>query len=415
MKNTLGFASTGILIAVIGLLILGGGAYYITNQPLTQNENKNPESQLHESSNEQEREVPDNESPKLPESPVTSVDSQERSVFVSSNPYYAIDAENIYYQDEVLPIADPTSFKVVTPYSGYAHGDDVGSVYAYDSKNYYKNAEVIGSRANPNIRVFADKYILVGNELMGLGYSSQGVGRVAVENPSSLKYLGVTFFADDKNVYSMAWPDNCSGISCETIKSFIDSIAPSDFKVVAMTGWEHPDFRNKEIYGGYYHYSKGAHYAPREPSPRYIVVGNDVYTFFSTAFGTDTTIQKIDGADANTFAYVGGDYAKDKDNVYYFGGILGTNLSTILAEANPSDFKIYYPNPEDKFYLGVDSDSVYYKSKLLEGIDPKTMVIEKGTTIIKDNDTIWFGSGNCSFRDFRQGDFSEIETYRPPC
>jgi len=354
----------------------------------------------------------------LPDRPIEQaeviVDKTERHVFMSENPYYAIDEKNIYYQDETLEITDPNSFKIITLYDNGAL-DDASRypVYSYDNKNYYKNAEVIGKRSDTNIRVFADRYILVGDQLMGSNSSSKGIHSSKIENPDSLKYLGATFFVDNKKVYSTKWPDNCLGYECLSMRLFINSISPKDFKVV-MTDGDNSDLINTEKYGGYNYYKNSDIYIPLEQSPRYIIVGSEVYAFVYLTDGQEVVARKIKDADADTFVYVGDGYTKDKNNVYY---VNVTNLfsSPVLIDAESDSFMIYYPNPEGKFNLGKDNGSVYYASKLLKGIDPKTMVIERGNTVIKDNDTVWFDLGNCDFGDFREGDFSEIETYEPPC
>jgi hypothetical protein len=369
-----------------------------------------------------------------PAEPVITTDQQEnknivpdrvnsnRTLFVRSDPYYAVDTKKIYYQDTSLPIADPDSFKVVTLYSGYALVEDEEAyitnrpVYAYDDVYYYKNAEVIGTRENPSIRVFGDIYILVEDELFGMSDSVlHGIGRIKIANPHSLQYLGATFFTDGQRVYSMAAVDNCLTDSCTAMKAFLSSVTPTQFAVVPMDIWEHGDLKDKEIYGGYYKNGEG-YYIAKEPQPRFAIVNDQVRTFIGNEFfGIETRVGIIEEADPASFEYIGGhysSYAKDKNRVYHFDGL---SDATILQEADVDTFNIYYPDPKDKSHLGIDTDSVYFKDVWLEGIDPNTMVVQDALGIIQDTDTVWVLAGNCHYMTYREATFEELPTYRPPC
>jgi hypothetical protein len=122
-------------------------------------------------------------------------------------------------------------------------------------------------------------------------------------------------------------------------------------------------------------------------------------------------LSEVENIDVENFEIIGGGYLKDVNSVFFMGA-----NTWMLQSANPVAFTIYQPDVNnEKFILGVSGVNVYYKYKLLEGIDFNEMRVEKFNSIIRDTDTVWYSSGNCHFGDFTKGELDKIETYQPPC
>lgn len=150
------------------------------------------------------------------------------------------------------------------------------------------------------------------------------------------------------------------------------------------------------------------------------VTDGKVYAYITTPLCAVTEKKEVIGADATSFKYIGDGYAKDASNVYYLndGDVcskMGGKVS-ILQDADPASFTLKkYPEVNDTFSLGADSDSVYFDSTFLKGINPLSMRTEQHGNIIRDEDTVWLNGGNCHVSEYREGSLSELSSYEPPC
>jgi hypothetical protein len=127
--------------------------------------------------------------------------------------------------------------------------------------------------------------------------------------------------------------------------------------------------------------------------------------------GDYVSVYSFEDVDLDTFEDLGNDFARDKNNVYYFGEY-PTAKPGIIDGADPETFVA--TSLLGRWYLVNDKDSLFFLSRKLEGVNPVTATItEKG--IIRDEDTLWFPSGSCHFANYRLGTQEEVDEFMPPC
>lgn len=91
--------------------------------------------------------------------------------------------------------------------------------------------------------------------------------------------------------------------------------------------------------------------------------------------------RKIDGADAKTFeVFEDGEYAKDKNNVYY--------KENVLNEADPKSFKLL---TKIGYGLGKDKNNLYFWENKVDNIDVKTLEImtDEFSIYLKDKNGLY--------------------------
>lgn len=210
---------------------------------------------------------------------------------------------------------------------------------------------------------------LYGNVLTS-GSTTWNFEDIAVEDPATLEYLGLGLFKDSKRIYSTGYVQDVSidGMKVERL----DASKPTSIATRA-----------------------GAHY---------LFNGNTVYAFVSD--NSPYWLQEVKGADRTSFEVIGYHYAKDSTNVYYD--------SLILPYASPRDARLSYE--WSKYHpILVSGNKVFWHRTYLEGIDADGMSVDRDRGIVRDEDTIWYATGNCHFINYRVGTFDELDTYRPPC
>lgn len=83
----------------------------------------------------------------------------------------------------------------------------------------------------------------------------------------------------------------------------------------------------------------------------------------------------IDGADPETFNYIGNGYAADIKNVYYKGHK--------IADADVNTFKSVFNG------FAIDKEYVYYRADIIKGADPRTFrYLDNGYSV--DSDNVYF-------------------------
>lgn len=309
-----------------------------------------------------------------------------------SDTHFAKDATHVFYATSTLENANPATFKLHD--SGY--GIDTASVfyrgyrladanpasfsattlrkYVSDDTNvYFENMRLDGIPANQFLqtggtvpaRVVAfpgDKYFeitLQGNYLIWNG------GIVRVDDPGSLQHLGLGIFKDSRRFYSNG-------------------------QVVGIDKLDH----TKEIQ--IIRNETGA--------AEYLRNGDAVYALVSEM--SLPVLVRVESADAATFTILKHGYAKDTEHVFYQEKSLpGANPLNFSSRAVTGDYPV----------IGFSGVNAYWRAVLLSGIDPTSIQVEKGGTIIRDADSAWFSSGNCHFGSYREGSIEEIPTYIPPC
>ena len=105
-----------------------------------------------------------------------------------------------------------------------------------------------------------------------------------------------------------------------------------------------------------------------------------VQVYYRPYCGQDCSYNLLDGADASSFEVIGYPYSKDKNYVYYL------NKSTLIDR----DTMVIYDTVGDKRYVK-DKSNVYYKGKILDGVDLETFeVIEDHYfSLSKDKDNVY--------------------------
>ena len=318
---------------------------------------------------------------------------------------YTKDGDNVFYATTTLEGADPRTFNVhpSTRYGMDAKaafffgkkilGADLGSFvlinndsrpyeyrdFAKDKTRVYYQGEVVEG-LNPD--VFSQGGIISGRVVANQGGDDQVVlqgnyliwrnGLLRIEEPSTLEYIGLGIFRDSKKLYSTG---------------FISKHYETGFGVTDLNPAESISFL----------------YSP-DGAAEYLINGNKVYALVSEM--SPFWLEPVEGADAVSFKLLTNGYAKDKNSIFFD--------DKKLEGASVIDFTTKEVL-DDRLTLGFSGDKVYWRDLLLEGVDPSSLRAESGGTIIRDDDTVWFSSGNCDFGNYRKGSIDEIPDYTPPC
>lgn len=306
----------------------------------------------------------------------TTLDGADPRTFnVHASTRYGMDANSVFFFGKKILGADVASFELINNDSRpYEYRD-----FAKDKAYVYYQGEVIDG-LNPSVfsqggtvsgKVVAnqggdDQVVLQGNYLIWRN------GLLRIADPSTLEYIGLGIFRDSQKLYSMG---------------FISKHYETGFDVADLNPAENISFLNT---------SDGA--------AEYLLNGNRVYALVSEM--SLPWLELVEGADAASFKLLTNGYAKDKNSIFFD--------DRKLEGANVVDFTTKEV-VEDRLTLGFSGDKVYWRNLFLEGIDPSSLRAESGGTIIRDDDTVWFSSGNCHFGNYRKGSIEEIPNYTPPC
>ena len=286
-----------------------------------------------------------------------------------------MDVNSVFFFGKKILGADVASFELINNDSRpYEYRD-----FAKDKSRVYYQGEVIDG-LNPSVfsqggtvsgRVVAnqggdDQVVLQGNYLIWRN------GLLRIADPSTLEYIGLGIFRDSQELYSMG-----------SISKHYE------------TGFDVADLNPAE--------SISLLYSP-DGAAEYLLNGNKVYALVSEM--SLPWLELVEGADAASFKLLTNGYAKDKNNIFFD--------DKKLEGASVADFTTKEVL-DDRLTLGFSEEKVYWRNLLLEGIEPSSLRTESGGTIIRDDDTVWFSSGNCHFGNYRKGSIEEIPNYTPPC
>lgn len=130
-------------------------------------------------------------------------------------------------------------------------------------------------------------------------------------------------------------------------------------------------------------------------------IGDDLYGFVPTGLGNPLGLQAIfSDVDYGTFKPIGGRYAADKSAVFH------SSQKYPLVSARPDNFLV---KEFGRFEFGISNDGVYHDGKLLDGIDPESMVVDE--FVVYDENTLWRDGGSCHFTNFVPGELDKKDTY----
>lgn len=276
---------------------------------------------------------------------------------------YAKDRHNIYYIDNIIPNVDIRSFILL----GNSYAKDKNNVY-YEGK-VVKDADVntfvlVGRYAKDNKHVFLGSHmlhieivpatfeVLIGDHYRWVIKDSERVYFQDYQGyrdyePTSRLLMGV-----DAPTFQFVGPCFSGGFTAYykdkdhvyTESSSIESGPVKAIEIIDASSFE---------YFGYY--SSSGLYSSSRHDISYAKDKNNVYEGCSKIFAR---------ADADTFINLGGGYAKDKDEVFFF--------ATVVIGADVPTFK----------YIGeryaIDKNHVYFNGEVLKKADPVTFTLVKG-------------------------------------
>lgn len=363
-----------LIVIILGLIVIGGGAYYVIHQKATLHSTQNlpePPSMLSTTENAttsnpvsvQQKSNNVNQSAGTPGSTGTSSPfSGTRQVYFQGQgtPFYKdnMHVYSIFNGTTTLEGVDPTSFEVVA--YNYSGGADVSEWIAKDKNQVFYVGDSSGTFAGADPETF-----------------------VAVLPPDIDR---VTVFFKDKN----------------HIYTFGGRIFDADVNTFTSLG------------SGYYkdnlHYYTFTGILPVSDPSTFIVLSFG-YAKDSLHVYESSQIKKYDPA---SFVVLDGMYVKDKNGVYFSNKV---DTSGTVSGADPATFKplpvsnyngtfgggdefaedanhVYFdldalPNADPKTFValnaryGRDAHTVYLMNKLVPGADPATFTVFNGS--------VWFG------------------------
>jgi hypothetical protein len=306
----------------------------------------------------------------------TTLDGADPRTFnVHASTRYSMDANSVFFFGKKILGADVASFEFINndsrPYEYRDFAKDKSRVYYQGEVVEGLNPSVLSQGGTVSGKVVAnqgadDEVVLQGNYLIWRN------GLLRIADPSTLEYIGLGIFRDSQKLYSMG-----------SISKHYE------------TGFDVADLNPAESISLLYSLDGAA---------EYLLNGNKVYALVSEM--SLPWLELVEGADAASFKLLTNGYAKDKNSIFFD--------DKKLEGASVADF-MTKEVLDDRLTLGFSGDKVYWRNLLLEGIDPTSLRAESGGTIIRDDDTVWFSSGNCDFGNYRKGSIDEIPNYTPPC
>lgn len=306
----------------------------------------------------------------------TTLDGADPLTFnVHASTRYGMDANSVFFFGKKIIGADTASFVLINNDSRpYEYRD-----FAKDKTRVYYQGEVVEG-LNPN--VFSQGGIVSGKVVANQGGNNPVVlqgnyliwknGLLRIDDPSTLKYIGVGIFRDSHKLYSMGSIQKHHAGELD-----VTDLNPSENISLVYT---------------------------QDGIAKYLINGDKVYALLEEL--SPIWLGLVEGADATSFKLLTDGYAKDKNSIFYD--------DKRLEGASVVDFTTKQV-VDDRLTLGFSGDKVYWRNLLLEGIDPSSLRAESGGSIIRDEDTAWFDNGNCDFRNYRKGNIDEIPNYTPPC
>lgn len=254
--------------------------------------------------------------------------------FVLIGNSYAKDKNNVFYEGNVVKDADVNTFVLV-------------GRYAKDNKHVFLGSHMLHIEIDPatfevvigdhHLWVIKDSKRVYFQDYQGYkDYEPNSYLATGVDAPTfqfvghcAVSWLGWTYYKDKDHIYTES-----NSIESGPVKP-IEIIDASSF----------------EYFGGY---SNLKPYSA-DPGDSYAKDKNNVYKGCSEIF---------DRADADTFMSLGGGYAKDKDEAWFF--------SDVIIGADVSTFKYI-----GKWYA-VDKNHVYYNGEVVKKADPMTFILVEG-------------------------------------
>ena len=235
------------------------------------------------------------------------------------NNYYSKDKNAVYFalgeyiwSIQEVENANLETFEII----------DGKDFYAKDNNNCYYQGE-ISSCGNNTVFVESDCFNLFKDNDSGLIYSNFVLLEEADgESFEEVEYEGITMFKDNNNLYILNDKPECERCGCE-----LDLI----------------------IY-------KNADYNSFEFMNRYSKDKNNVYFF-----NGGTHAKLIEKADPQTFEFLGTDYSKDYNSVFF--------KDVMILNADVDSFEVL------KDYYAKDTKNIYYGENTLADADPATFKI----------------------------------------
>ena len=326
MKNQRGFVSAAVLIAIlVGLAVLGGGAYYFMQQ--------NSPSQV-------ATETPSSPNNTITESPKTpaQVPLSNPSAASDSPTKIALnlpsDSMEKYYQDGALtklPNADTATFEALV--ENYSSG---GSILFRDKNNVYfyftpaSKAEVVSGVDSKTFVHVKDIYYKDKNSVYYLDWNkdTNALTKITSANPASFQSLNYWYTKDNQRVFFLG-VNNTGALKLNSVEN-------------ALT--------NSFL------------------SARFVDLGVDVGRFGADSAHVFSWGKMVAGADVKTFAALDDTYFKDANNVYTYGSVQddGTRITKSLDGISPQNFVALGEG------YGKTGDSVYFFDKKVAGADAST-------------------------------------------
>jgi hypothetical protein len=295
---------------------------------------------------------------------------------ISGSYLYTKDKDNLYYQDEILKLADPQTFH----YINYGYSKDKDNVYYQDE---------ILKLADPQT------FSMVTYHSANNQYEFRYPYRPGVIIDVSLDYHNYyiqMYYADKNNVYFK--------------DKIIESADPETFQYIGNGRAKDKNnvyFKDKII--------ESAEVEKYDTIEAYSPLDIAEY-FFSEFLQNETS----NNADTGSFKYLGDNYAKDINNVYYYDGDISQQEVVVLSGADPETFKKladnYYQDQESIYYLGVpllnadinsfkilqsgfskDQNQVYFTNQIISSADPQSfIVLDHFHDYAKDNSHVYSGA-----------------------
>ena len=347
-----GFASLVLLLALIGLAVIGGGAYLTLNHESSLTSTTGSVS----TSTTQQASMSPLLASSSPWQPITIQDYSQKDgypAYMGADPttfemsavynFYSRDRNNVYWEDQIVPGADKETFVVL----GGSGNDNNTCDFAKDKNHLYYEGQIVPTQAN-----LASLKLILDARGFFTGYA-----------------------VDDAHVYC----NNCDD---------------SDKALTPIPGADPRTFTALVGFDGRVTAPLPANTTPVGP---YTPMGMDASHVY-----VESVAQS--GMDAHSFAtlYVASDYSYFKDShaiylYYYIGGkpVVLPDADQTTFNPHPKSFYAQIKSQESADTFSADSQHVYVNGKLVPGADPQTFEVLAtaggyDTQYEKDKSSIYF-------------------------
>ena len=267
-------------------------------------------------------------------------------------PGHEIIGNKMYYNGELIEEADPETFVVITDpeyrRNNYWYAKDKNNVYVYESTFSNNERVKVIEGADPETFEFTEDYC---------SSSDSHIFHYAKDKDSVFCWMTELEGADPETFEAVGYSSNYYGGSALVIDKNNLYFGSTKIKNIDRNSLE----IIKESGNG--------------NRARFLKDKNNVY--FLTFSLEEGELNVFEQADVLTFEYLGSDYSKDKNHVYWSSGI--------IEDANPENFEILSER------YSRDKVNVYYAKELINGADPETFVNIKNY-YTKDKNHVYYRS-----------------------